>query len=105
MDQHLRYTTKIKTVGFIPMVTNIHWSTLMVGAHHINNKWHVMSIMMRIITGLLGGRLGEITWSIIIIIMWSYSPDDVELGSYRGPVRNNDIVEFIHVGTQKLLNR
>ena len=34
-----------------------------------------------------------------------YSPDDVELGTYRGPVHNNDIVEFVHVGTQRLLNR
>ena len=34
-----------------------------------------------------------------------HSPDDVELGTYRGPVRNNDAVELIHVGTQRLLNR
>ena len=27
-----------------------------------------------------------------------HSPDDVELGTYRGPVRNNDIVQLIHDG-------
>lgn len=33
------------------------------------------------------------------------SPDDVEIGVYRGPVHNKDVVELIHIGTQKLLNR
>lgn len=37
-------------------------------------------------------------------IRWPASPNAVELGTYRGPVHNNDVVEFIHVGTQRLLN-
>lgn len=81
----------------------------MVGGHLINNKLRVTNIVMRIITGLLGDRLSELFMLVLnrgscdqYVI---YSPNNVELGPYRGPVHNSDIVELIHVGTDKLLNR
>ena len=50
---------------------------------------------------------GLITYMISIddIKLHHCSSNDVELGSYRGPVHNKDVVEIIHIGTQKLLNR
>jgi len=39
------------------------------------------------------------------ITLHNFSPNDVELGSYRGPVHNKDVVELVHIGTKKLLNR
>ena len=77
----------------------------------INSKLHVTSFRTSITFGPLEGQGSEfnfqpceMVYSFIIIPFISLSPSDVSVPNDTSPVKNKDIVEFVHVKTEKLLN-
>lgn len=96
--------TKISTAGFTLIKMSILSNTQMGVALVINNKSLVMSFKIRTISGPSGNLESKITGSHCIKYVLFFSPSNTSVPNITTPIRNNDIVELVHVVTQKLLN-